>query len=200
MSVYDKNMLIERYGRGREDALVNLYIQDGPTQLQENLDLTDEEWRVLFDYLVFEHNLLYKAVTHSLDFFLEAYIKHGGVHVRGILDVEEENYDEIWRVCFDFMAISHEGLYYHVLENRERYIIGFKARGGDFVRSVLGIWHPKYEENWLKILDLLLHGVCDGIFSERTFEQGTMAFAYLINGSREHRVIEKSEIVGGGLL
>lgn len=200
LSQLDKNLLIERYARGREAKLIESYISEGPTAVKERLGLTDEEWTVIFDFLVFEHNLLYKAVVKSCEFFLNTYVKHGMAHVKDVLDVNDEKYDGIWEVVFDFLVISSEGLYYHVLEYRERYMMAFKARGGDFVRKVLGIWKNKYEENWAKILDLLLHGLCDDIFTEQNYDNGLKAFAYMMNGNREHRAVAKSEIAGKALL
>jgi len=191
MKSEDKHILIERYARGREDSLIESYIENGPTQLREELGLTEENWSKVFDHLVFEHNLLYKAVTHSADFFLETFIEHGTTHVRDILNIADSKYDAHWELLFDFIAISKDGLYYHVLEHRDRYMMAFKVRGGDFVRKVLGLWKDKYDENWLKILNVLLHAVCDSIFTENTFDHSLRAFSLLINGMRVHRVIGK---------
>ena len=200
MSNSDSYLLLERYAKGKEDSLIESYIQDGPTALREKLGFSDEDWQVIFDYLVYGHNLLNKTVLHSLEFFVDSYVKYGAAHVRGILGIESDKYDDVWRFCFDFVAISNEGLYYHVLEHRERYIVAFRARGGDFVRKVLGIWNERYEEHWAKILNLLLNGVCHGIFSEQTFERGLKSFSKVVNGLRQHRPVEKSEILSRGLV
>lgn len=199
MDLQEKKQILERFAHGREDDLIERYIADGPTELKEKLGFADAAWRVVFDYLVFEHNLLYKTVMNSADFFVDSYIKHGMTHVRDILDVNDLRYDLMWDLVFDFVAISREGLYYHVLENRDKYLVAFRARGGDFVRKVLGVWKEKYEENWLKVLDFLLNAACDGIFSEQTFEHGLRSFSYMINGSRDHRPIWKSERFRPGL-
>jgi hypothetical protein len=195
-SLSDHNMLIERYVRGREAKLIDRYITDGPTALKEELGLSDEQWKVIFDYLVFEQNLLYKTVVQAKDFFLDNYVNHGMAHVREIMDVVDDAYNLPLEIVFDFLAISNDGLYYHVLQNRDRYMIAFRARGGDFVRKVLGVWKEKYEENWAKILDLLLHSVCNDIFDERNFDSGLKAFSAMMNVSRVHRPIEKSEMFG----
>lgn len=195
-SLSDNNMLIERYVRGREAKLIDRYITDGPTALKEELGLSDDQWRVIFDHLVFEQNLLYKTVVQAKDFFLDNYVNHGMAHVRDIMDIVDDAYNLPLEIVFDFLAISNDGLYYHVLQNRDRYMIAFRARGGDFVRKVLGIWKEKYEENWAKILDLLLHSVCDDIFDERNFDAGLKAFSAIMNASRVHRPVEKSEMFG----
>lgn len=196
----DKNLLIERYARNRESKLIEQYISEGPSQIQDELGLDDQEWQVIFDYLVFDHNLLCKCVTQSKDFFLDLYIKHGMAHIRDILDVNDDKYNAMLEVVFDFLAIASEGLYYHLLEHRERYTMAFRVRGGDFIRKILGIWKEKYEEHWAKVLEFLLKTVCEDIFNETNFEHGLKGFASLINIQRQHRPVAKSEIVSKGLL
>lgn len=200
MTQQDKHMLIERYVIDRENVLIERFIKDGPTAIRENLGLSEQSFRVIFDSLVFDHNLLYKTVTQASEFFVDAYVKHGMSHVRGILDVDDSKYDKIFEIIYDFLALSHEGVYYHVLEHRDRYMMAFRARGGDFVRKVLGLWKDKYDGQWRKILDLLLHSVCDDIFSRSTFDHGLRAFAHLMNGTRVHRPVEKSERFRPGLV
>ncbi len=200
MSEVEKNMLIQRYVVGRETNLVNQYIADGPGVMMESLGLTEDQWQVLFDYLVFNEDLLFKCVKQASSFFEDQYIKYGSGHVREILNILEDRYDKVWEYIFDYLAVAKESVYFHVLHNRDRYIVAFKSRGGDFVRRVLGLWKDKYEENWLKILDLLLHGVCDGMFSEQSFEHGLMGFNKIVNSMREHRPVEKSEIGSLGMI
>ncbi len=195
MNVEDKKLLVERYVKGREDRLVDSYIQDGPAKVKKELGVSDEEWTAIFDYMVFVENLLYKTIITNMEFFLNEYIKFGSVHVREVLEITEPKYDVVWDVLFDFIAISHEGLYYHVLEHRDRYMTAMKARGTDFVRKVLGIGKDKYAENWERVLDFLLHAVCEAIFSEQTFEHSLKAFSRIMNGVREHRPIFKSGIL-----
>ncbi len=183
-----------RYVKGKENSLIERYIKDGPSQLKEEMSVSDEEWRVIFDYLVFEHNLLYKTVTQAIEFFSDAYIEYGMTHVRDILDINNAKYDVPFEVAFDLVAMSQEGLYYHVLQHRERYLMAFKARGADFVRKVLGIWKSKYDEHWTQIMDLFLHSVCDDFFFEQNCEQGLRLFSHMMNVARKHRPVEKSEI------
>lgn len=193
-------MLIERYGRGRESVLIESYIVDGPTMVAENLGLNNEQWLVVFDYLVFNHGLLFKVVKNNSEFFLDNYIKHGMAHVRDILGVNEDRYDLAWAMIFDFLAISCEGLPQHVVHHRERYMSTFRSRGGDFVRKVLGVWNERYYEHWSAVLELLLNGVCEEMFTEQTYDHGMRSFVYLMNGTRVHRVIDKSEKARRGLI
>jgi hypothetical protein len=200
MTKADKQMIIERHARGKETQLIEAYIADGPSTLRGKKGFCDESWQIVFDYLVFSHGLLQKCVTQSIEFFVDAYVKHGSVHVREILAIEDDKYDDEWRRVFEFLAIANDGLYYHAMEHRDRYMLAFKARGGDFVRKVLGIWDEKYDKSWEKILDILLHAVCDAIYTENTFEEGVKSFTKMFNGSREQRKLNKSEIFSKGLV
>lgn len=195
MNNQDQNLLIERYAKGKEDDLIDRFVGDGPTKIMEELDLSEDSWKVIFDYLVFEKNLLFKCVTRNVDFFIDEYIKYGISHVREIFGAVDEKYDMVFEAVFDFIVISNDALYMHVMEHRDRYTTALKARGADFVRKVLGVWPEKYSENWQKVLDLLLHAVCDAIFSETTYEHGLVAFSRIFNNVREHRPIYKSGIL-----
>lgn len=193
MNLQDKNLFLAKYAKGKEDSLIKKYIADGPTALRKKLGLNEEQWQVIFDYFVFEHNLLFKTVSYSSEFFLENYVKFGMTHLREILDVVDAKYDAIFEIVFDYLAISKEGLYFHVLENRDKYMIALYARGCEFMKKILGISKEKYEEHWGKVLDILLNACCDAIFSDRTFENGLNSFVYLMNRVREHRAIFKHE-------
>lgn len=195
MTQEDKNLLLERYARGRESSLIENYILQGPKEMMENMGLEKEEWLVIFDYLVFHHGLLYKCVTKSIDFFLEAYVKHGVNHVRDILEVHDEKYDLVWGMVFDHLAIANEGLHYNVLHHRERYVVEFQARGGHFLRKSLGIWNEKYDKQWEQVVELLLHAACEDFFSDQEFEHSLRSFAYIVNGGRVHRPVWKMDML-----
>lgn len=195
MSVVDKNLTIDIYASGRESALVEQYIVDGPTYIQDSLGLSDEEWIFVFDYLVFEHGLIFKCVVRNCDFFNDLYVKYGMAHLREVFDVVEEKYDRVWSVVFDFLAICNEGLKYHVMEHRQKYLQALRGHGSDFVRKILGISSAKYEEHWEETLDFLLHVVCDDIFSRNTYEHGLRAFAQIINGGRVQRKINEQGLL-----
>lgn len=200
MNQSDKNLLLERHVYGRENSLIESYISIGPSEMKEEIGLSDKEWRSIFDYLVFENNLLHKVINENLEFFLDNYIKYGASHVRDIFDINEDRYDMIWSISFDFIAIAHEGLLYHVMQHRDRYVNTLKVRGSDFVRKVLGIWGEKYDEHWGKVLDLLLNATCEDMCAERNFEHGLQAFSYHMNGHRIHRPLVKSDILKRGLV
>lgn len=195
MNNENPQLAVERYAIGRENKLIAAYILDGPKALRSKLEVGESEWQAIFDYLVFQSNLVYKSVITNKDVFLDEYIRNGTSHVREMLGILDEKYDDAWEVVFDFLAISNEGLYYHVLHHRTRYVQVMRKRGSDFIRKVLGVIGYKYEENWGKVLDYLLNAVCDDLFTERTYEHGLKAFSLLVNGMREHRPIFKSGIL-----
>jgi hypothetical protein len=190
-----KNMLILRVAEGRESALIESYLEDGPTKLKLSLDLSDEQWEAIFEYLVFKHNLLFKAVNANSEFFIEKYISFGTVHVREILNATDQKFDEMWSVVFDFMAIANGALIEHVVEHRERYLDALWEHGSDFVRKVLGVFDDKYEENWAKVLDFLLHATCGDLFSERNMDEALKAYTALYNVQREQRPISESGLI-----
>lgn len=192
---FSANKLVQRYALERESGLIDSYIQHGPTVLQIKLGLSDEEWEVIFDYLVFEHNLLYKAVVFSTDFFIEEYVKYGAFHVREILNIEEAKYDRVWEMLFDFIAISNDALYYHFTENREKYLHGFQVRGGDYLRKVLCIKKEKYDKQWEKILSALHAGFCESTFDDMNFDHALKGFMDMINLMREHRMPISLDII-----
>lgn len=195
MNTKDKISLVDRVARGNEDELIEKYIKYGPSVLKKKLNLNESEWTFVFDYLVFEYNLLFKCVTRNSDFFVQEYIKYGATHIREILDIIKPKYDMPFEVVFDFIAISNDGLYYHVIENREKYLTALRARGGDFVRKVLGIWRRKYDETWVRVLNFLHKTACDTIFSEQTFDHGIEAFSKIMNGVRVQRPINKYGLI-----
>lgn len=185
----DKKTLVELYAKGREDNLIEAYNVAGPAALRKAMGLTKGQWVVIFDYLGFEHDLLYKCVAGNIDFFVDLYVKYGMNHVRAVLEIEACRYDSLVEDLFKLIAVANEGLYLNVLQNRKRYLLAFKARGADFLRRILGIADCKFDFAWEKVLDILLNAACDGLFSERTLEHGLMHFAMMANEGREHRRI-----------
>ncbi len=198
MNNIDKNLILERFARGREANLIERYIVDGPMSMKVEMGVDESEWRVVFDYLVFEHNLLHKLVTANVEFFSDFYVRHGVGGLRELLDIEAGYYNMPFEAVFDFLAIAHDGLKLHILENREKYLLGLKARGVYYLKKILNVDKAKYEESWLMVLEFLLSAACEAMFSERSFENGLQAFSMLVNGTREHRALVKHEL--GGVL
>lgn len=189
-------MLVESFVKGREKTLIARYIEDGPTVLKGELGLSDSQWKVVFDHLVFDCGLLKKVVIAGLDFFVDGYVKHGFSFVRDILNVEGGEYDEVCRGLFYLLAIENGGLRYHVIENRDAYMTALENREVGFVRTVLGLSDERYDEQWEEVLNLLLTGFCEDVFSFDNLEHGMRFFCGLVNSAREHRGLNKFEFVG----
>lgn len=194
MNQQDKYLVLERYVRGKEDELIEAYVLDGPMALKMQKGFSEDEWEIVFNYLVFDKGLVFKCIMQNLDFFIEEYVKHGMAHIREIFEIQAPKYDNVAKHIFDFIAIANDALYQHVLHHRDRYMLAMKARGSDFVRKILGVWGDKYNESWEKLLNTLLHAVCDAIFTENTYERGLDTFCKIMNGMREHRALVKHDM------
>lgn len=79
-----------------EEDLISDYVINGPEFLRRKLGVGVREWRVIFDYLVFEHDLLVRTVNASLNFFVGEFTSYGASHVREILDILPADYDSVW--------------------------------------------------------------------------------------------------------
>ncbi|MFA5948158.1 MAG: hypothetical protein WC806_04255 [Candidatus Gracilibacteria bacterium] len=187
MNKCDKNLILIRYAYGKEDFLIEKYIKDGPEALKDHLGTDDESFSVIFDHLVFEHNLLYKAVLKAEDFFVDEYVKYGISHVRNILDIEDSKYNLIFESCKDFILICHDGLYLHVLNNRDKYLLALKARGENFLRVLLNIHHKRYDGIFKIVFDVLNNSCADGMLNMVGFERGISIFNNIFNKGRECR-------------
>jgi len=195
MNYVEKNMLLERYVHGKVADLIAAYISVGPSKMQSDMDLDDDQWLVVFDCLVFEHNLPFKVVMKNVDFFLDLYIKNSLAHVRDVLDILDEKYDVMSSLVFDFLAIAHGGLEYHVMQHRDKYVSAMWEHDADFVKKVLYISSAKYEESWAKVLDILLNATCEDVNDKYAFEHAVKAFSSMANSMREHRKINEEGIL-----
>ena len=188
----DKNLILERYAKGKEEALVERYILDGPAQIKDDLGLTDEQWEAVFEHLVFGFDLLGKIVKASPEFFIETYVKYGILHLREVLEVGDRKFDEAWEKLFDLVAVENKALLYHVIEHREEYYQALVTKGADYLKKILQISAEKYEELWLKVLDMMLSNFCAQKFTEMDFDHGLRVFTDMMNKARVHRPLVKN--------
>ncbi len=98
------NLVIACHALGRESALVRSFMELGPDGLRKNLDVSLEDFKVIFDYLVFNCDLLKVCMYGNLAFLRQKYMKHGVNHVREMLGVLDEEYDEIWRDAYEVLS------------------------------------------------------------------------------------------------
>jgi len=188
----DKNLILERYVKGKEETLIERYIQDGPAQLKDDLGLADEQWEAVFEYLVFGFDLLVKTVNASPEFFTETYVKYGILHLREVLEVGDRKFDEVWTKVFELIAVENKALLYHVIEHREEYYQVLMNKGADYLRKILQISAEKYEELWVKVLDVMLSNFCAQKFTELDFDNGLRVFVDMMNKGRVHRPLVKN--------
>lgn len=184
MEISEKNLILEKYAFGSESELIDLYIAEGPSEVRRIRRISAPEWTFVFDYLVFEHDLLMKAVKASQDFFLDVYVKYGVDHVRSILDVRNSKYDVAFEAVFDYLAIAHDSLYRHLLENKEKYCRELKEKGMEYLKKTLGVVKPKYSAQWEVILNVMLFAYCENASIERNMEEGMKIFAKIYNAGR----------------
>lgn len=187
MEISERQIVLQRHAYGSESELIELYLLEGPSELQSRRRISGAEWRFVFDYLVFEKDLLMKAVKMSQDFFTDIYVKYGIDHVRAVLDVKDSKYDTIFESVFDFLAIANDNLYRHLLGNKEKYAGKMREKGSSYVKAQLGIEKAKYAKQWETVLNVMLFAYCEKAFDERNMLEGMQFFAKLYNASRKRK-------------
>ncbi|MFC1615592.1 hypothetical protein ACFL21_00480 [Patescibacteria group bacterium] len=187
----DKN-IIEIFVKGRENDLINRYIESGPELLKKEMKVCDSEWETIFDYLVFHHNMVYKCVTANCDFFLDTYIESGMAKIREMLNITDQKYDCFVEQIFEFLAIVNEGLNKHMIQHIDRYSEAIQKRGASFLRKVLYLNKSKYDQHWKMVLDVLLHSFTSSVAAHQNFEKCMRVFTNMVNSNRDHRLPFKS--------
>jgi len=175
---------------GKEQELIEQYIQKGPQQLAKDLGMTAKEWRVTFDHLVMNHNLLYKHVIANLDYFTEQYIEHGFAKIKKLLDAFEEKYDDRLEAIFDLLAIAKSAIYEHVTLHRSRYLQAFQIHGADFIKKILRLHKDKYSSQWKDVIKLLLEESYIPNLEENIFESRLKNFTELQINGHTHQGLE----------
>jgi len=185
----DRDEVIKKYLLGRENELINFYLENGGDALKTNYDIDDEHFVFVFDYLVFNHNLLFKVVFRNSDFFTDLYVRKGATSIRRVLNVLDEKYDAIFSIVFDYLAIAGEALCDHVRYHVEVYVDVFNKHGAVFLRNVLGLFDSKYGDVFKNVLDVLLNESQDFIVDEKTLDLAIGSFSNVYNDLREYRKI-----------
>ncbi len=173
--------------KGEEDYMVALFLQGGPEALREHYQFSEVDLVAVFDYLVFEYDLLLRCVEANEDFFLNLYIEQGLTRVRDVLGVLDDKYNDFFEEVFDYLAIEKKGIYQHVLNFQGRYAEAVKKHGSDFVKKILRIDSEKYHDQWAEVLELLLSIVCKNMIEESQLDRGLEKFTEMFNRQRLHR-------------
>lgn len=172
--------LIQGAIEGHEDRLMTLFIQQGPQALRQTLGAkSDYVWTVVFDYLVFNHDVLKRCVQMFLPFFKDFVIKNGPVALRGIFGIESSVYDEVFEKILDDMVIAEGLLFEHIHANIDQYVALIRAGKGSEIRSTLGLAQEKYDNLWKDVLDFLLDGLLRENLKSKQKEQ-TKSFLSLL--------------------
>ena len=179
--------LKEALGR-REEAMLTVFIQQGPDVLRKQLKLVkDTDWELVFDHLVFSGEVLKKCVVNFMPFFKEMVLKHGPEVLRKIFDIDGKKYDPVFEKLFDLVAVSHGALYDYVYKNRLMFAKRITAGKTKGLRKELCLAGAKYDPLWEEVLGLLCEAVCTKAGDDRAYESGITAFSMMMNNLREHR-------------
>lgn len=172
----------------REHVLIDGFIQLGPNQLKDALEISyKDDWKRVFDYLVLHKGVVKKCVKAYMDFFSDLVSKNGPLTMRKVFGIEDKKYDLVFEEIYDLVAVSNGSLYKYVEFNKFDFVMMIREGKAGDLQEQLGLKSRKYQYLWLEILDLLMESVCDAYYDERTFDQGLNAFSMLMSGIREQR-------------
>jgi len=174
--------------KGYEREIMAIFIQEGPDALRYKLRIKrDEDWNRIFDYLVFQKDLLKVCVLQFIDFFKKLVEEKGPLAMRSVLGIQSRMYDSVFEGLFDLVAVSHGALFQHVETQKRQLFDQIKAGKGSELRENLGLSKQKYDNLWEEIVKSLLNDFGVQLVDERIMEQGLSSFARLFNMLRDHR-------------
>lgn len=183
-------VILEKY----EDKLINRYLEYGPDELRKKLNVeSDGLWEVIFDYLVFEKEVVKHCVRNSSAYIHNLFVEKGPVLMRKAFSLENEKYDDIWEYVMDYIGVSRGALYEYVTENAAKYRDKISSGKCMSLRDELCVKKNKYERVWGEILDILLHAVSTEAFTHSAFEHGLGLFSKLYNQGRIQRSLNSSQ-------
>jgi len=172
----------------REESLMELFIQQGPEALKQQLGISNEQdWKLVFDRLVFSKDVIKKCVVNFMPFFKKMVIDHGPVVLRTILSIEENCYDKVYEQVFDLVGVSDGAIYDYVYAHGD--YLSARVRNGDAaaLRAELGINKSKYDQLWAELLGILHARVCETINLQSNLERELDAFSKIMSVAREQR-------------
>jgi hypothetical protein len=173
--------------KGREEQLMDLFIQNGPDGLKHVLNLKrDNDWNIIFDYLVFKKDLLTHCVNKYIYFFKDLVRQKGPGALRKVLGIEAKMYDKVFEKIFDLVAVSEGALYDFVTQNKTDLLDGIKKGQSRGLRKMLALEKKKYDQVWGEVTILLAKSFIEDTLSERVADQGLQSFDYLMNALRQH--------------
>lgn len=171
-----------------EGGMMEVFMKEGPEVLRSRLGVkSDHDWKLIFDYLVRQKNVLERCATDYISFFKDLVIKNGPAALKRIFKIEGNEYHLAFERLMDHVAVSHGAIYRHVMDNK--HVFAGRIMNGEsrMIRADLCITDKKYDSLWLEILELLQNAVCTRIMDERACEEGLVSFTKLINTLRDQR-------------
>lgn len=137
------------------DMLLEIFLMHGPDRVREYLEVEcDADFGSVFDYLVFEKQILYTLVTRYDDFFGSILREYGPQHVRKALKIEEKKYDSAFAMILEYLGIARENLFLYVIREKAFLYEMMIAYDTATVRRFLCLEGVRYDDVWLKILDI----------------------------------------------
>jgi len=150
-----------------DDKLIRNYLEYGPDGLRRKLDVkSDELWEIIFDYLVFEKEVVRYCVRNNSVYIHDLFVEHGPVAIKKAFSLMNDKYED-------------EKIY----QGKSSYI-----------RKDLCIEKNKYEHVWGEVLDILLNVVATQAFTYSAFEHGISLFSKLYNQGRVQRSLRSLQL------
>ena len=186
-SRYKQNKLYSMLRR-YDDKLVSHYLEHGPDGLRNILGITSEGlWDVVFDYLVFEKEVVKYCTRNNSPYIHSLFAEHGPRAIRSAFQLNGEKYEDVWEYVMDYIGVSRGALYEYVTEKSSLYREQICRGECLSLRKNLAIEKDKYEHVWGEVLDLLLNAVSTHAFTHSAFEHGLHLFSTLYNRGRKQR-------------
>lgn len=183
--------VLKRAIQNREEIAVEGFIQLGPDELRNALEIEQNEaWDRFFDHLVLNKGVVKHCVRKYLDFFTDIVSEKGPLALRRIFKIEDTKYDEVFREIFDLVAISNGALFKYVEHNRIEFVMMIRRGGADSLRKGLCLEGKRYEALWIEVLEYLMSSVCETYYDEHAVEQGVQFFSLLMNSLRKQRPLD----------
>lgn len=182
--------ILEQYDvLNREEILMSLFMERGPKFLCKYLGLESvhsAEWKIVFDYLVLDKNVLFALAKRYNDHFCDLYEANGPAKMREILGVKLRKYDFIWQPIHDMVGIAQGALVKFVFNARFSLSDEMKVYGAEKLRERLQIDHTRYNETWERVLDVLLQHQVQSYVSATNSERLMSIFISQMNLRRPH--------------
>lgn len=178
-----KDLLKRKSGK-----LMQIFIQQGPDELRSRLAIKmDKHWQFVFDYLIFDRNVLKNCILSFMPFFRQMVRAEGPLILRKIFAIQDTKYDAVFEQLVDLVVVAEGLVYEYVYDNRKVFALRIMHGQAKDLRTELGINAAKYDSLWFQILEILQQTVCTRVYDNSVWEKGWKAFNMIYNSKREQR-------------